>query len=63
MATIMLNAFLTGLSVLFIVFGSTKLLIKLTDILGCIIIKETIHTNMTFEAILIASGITMLLMI
>lgn len=62
MTTVILNAFLTVLSVLFIVFGSTKLLIKLTLLLGNTIAKETIRGNMTPEAILIASGITMLLL-
>lgn len=63
MACVILNAFLIVLSVLFIVLGSTKLLIKLTMLLGSIIAKETIHGKMTLEVILIASGITMLLLI
>jgi len=63
MTTVILNAFLTVLSILFIVFGSTKLLIKLTMLLGYIIAKEPIHGNMTLEGILIVSGVTMLLLI
>jgi hypothetical protein len=63
MTCVILNAFLTVLSVLFIVFGSTKLLIKLTMLLGYIIAKEPIHDNITLEGILIVSGVTMLLLI
>lgn len=63
MTVTIVNAILTLLSVLLIVFGSTKLLIKLTLLLGCTIAKETVHGNMTLEAILIASGVTMLLLI
>lgn len=62
MTAVILNAFLTVLSVLLIVFGLTKLLIKLTLLLGYTITKETVHGNMTLEAMLIASGVTMLLL-